>query len=657
MPKFYITTAIDFVNSRPHLGTAYEKITADVIARYKRLSGVETRFLMGNDEHSQNVYQRAKEEGLDALTYCDQMEEVFRDVWRRLDISYDDFIRTTAERHRDGVTALVRKIADAGDLYEGAYEGWYCVSCEAFKQEKDLVDGKCSIHQRPPQWIKEKNHFFRLSRFQKPLLEHYAAHPESLEPEIRRNEILRFIESGPEDISMSRTGQSWGIPLPNDPNSVVYVWVDALINYISAVGYGRDDQLCEKWWPADLHVIGKDITRFHCVIWPAMLMSAGLSLPRKVFGHGWVHWKGQKMSKSLGTIVDPLEAADRLGPDPLRLYLTKEISYGQDGNFSWERFEERYNVDLANNLGNLVSRLASMASRYRDGRLAAPTGGPGPLADRAASVVSAYRKAMERLAIHEGVSAAFDLIDATNEYIAEVQPWAVAKNAARATELDQQLFEIAEAVRISALLLTPVMPASAAEVLRRVGERRDASSLRLDSDAEWSTTGERVIVKGDPLWPRLESEKENKVMSQTTNPETPKTAVSDAPKGADAEAARPSESQEALSQISIDDFFKVELRVGKVVAAEAVPKSRKLIKIQLETGEGERQVLAGILGTYDPEALVGRTVIFVANLKPAKLAGLESNGMILAVSGLDGGKPVLLTVDDADAAPPGSKVS
>ena len=306
MSRFYITTAIDYVNSRPHLGTAYGKVTADVIARYKRLTGVETRFLMGNDEHSQNVYQRAKEQGMDPLAFCDQMETEFREVWQRLEISFDDFVRTTEQRHRVGVTTLVQRIADAGDLYEGAYEGWYCVSCEAFKQEKDLIDGNCPIHQTAPQWIKEKNYFFRLSKYQQPLLDYYAAHPEFLQPDIRRNEILRFLEAGAEDISVSRTGQSWGIPLPFDTGSVVYVWVDALINYISAIGYGTDDDLFDTWWPAGLHVIGKDITRFHCVIWPAMLMSAGLALPQQVFGHGWVHWKGQKMSKSLGTVLDPL---------------------------------------------------------------------------------------------------------------------------------------------------------------------------------------------------------------------------------------------------------------------------------------------------------------------------------------------------------------
>ena len=655
MSSFFITTAIDFVNSRPHLGTAYEKITADVIARYKRLSGVETLFLMGNDEHSQNVYQRAKEEGLEPLAFCDKMEDVFRSVWRRLNISFDDFIRTTEERHRLGVTALVQRIADAGDLYEGAYEGWYCISCEAFKQEKDLVDGNCPIHHRPPQWIKEKNYFFRLSKFQQPLLDHYAAHPEFLEPEIRRNEILRFLESGPEDISMSRTGQAWGIPLPNDPGSVVYVWVDALINYISAVGLGWDEGLCEKWWPADLHVIGKDITRFHCVIWPAMLMSAGLPLPRQVFGHGWVHWKGQKMSKSLGTVVDPLEAADRLGPDPLRLYLTKEISYGNDGDFTWDRFEDRYNVDLANNFGNLVSRLASMAHRYRDGRLVAPKGTPGPLADRAASVVEAYRTAMDRFAIHDGASSAFDLIDATNEFIADVQPWAVAKDPTRSDELDRQLFDISEAIRIAALLLLPVMPESCAEVLRRVGETRDIGSLRLDRDGVWMTTGDKVIVKGDPLWPRIDVQK-GPIPPEATGEAEAEDTMTEQAKSEEANGPVTPAATDESSRISIDEFFKIELRVGRVIAAEAVPKSRKLIKVQLDTGDGERQVLAGILGAYQPEDLVGRTVVFVANLKPAKLAGLESNGMILAASGPDGGKPVLLTVEDPEAAPPGSQV-
>ena len=653
MSRFYLTTAIDYVNSRPHLGTAYEKITADVIARYKRLTGVETRFLMGNDEHSHNVYQRARDEGVDPLVYCDRMEIAFRDVWTRLDISYDDFIRTTQPRHRAGVTAFVQRMAEAGDLYEGAYEGWYCRGCEAFKQEKDLADGICPVHRTTPQWIKEKNHFFRLAKYQQPLLDHYAAHPEFLRPDSRRNEILRFLEAGPEDISISRMGQSWGIPFPANPDSVVYVWADALINYISAVGFGSDEDLCGTWWPADLHVIGKDITRFHCVIWPAMLLSAGLELPRQVFGHGWIQTQGQKMSKSGGAAVDPLDAADRLGPDPLRLYLTKEITYGSDGDFSWERFENRYNVDLANNLGNLVSRLTSMAHRYRDGRLVRSAAGPGVLASRADAAITTYRDAMERLAIHEGAAAAFALVDATNEFIAEVQPWVTAKDPADADRLDQQLFDISEALRISAILLTPVMPQSCAEIRRRLGDDRAAGDLRLERDAAWNPTAEREIAKGDPLWPRLDSQKERQPMDDPKPTDIVTQAPPATPAGTPTSATH---SPETLPRISIDDFFKVELRVGRVVSAEAVPKSRKLIRLELDTGGETRQILAGILGAYEPESLVGRLVVFVSNLKPAKLAGFQSDGMVLAASG-DDNVPVLLSVDDPERVQPGFKVS
>ncbi len=705
MAKFYLTTAIDYVNSRPHLGTAYEKIAADVIARYKRLCGVETRFMMGNDEHSQNVFQRARELGVEPLAFCDGMETAFRDVWARLDISFDDFIRTTEARHRTSVTTLVSRLAEAGDIYDGYYEGWYCVSCEAFKPEKDLEDGNCPVHGKPPQWIKEKNHFFRLSKYRQPLLDHYAAHPEFLQPEIRRNEMLRLLESGLDDISMSRTGQAWGIPVPADPDSVIYVWVDALINYVSGVGYGADDALFETWWPADLHVIGKDITRFHCVFWPAMLMSAGLPLPRRVFGHGWVHWQGQKMSKSLGTVVDPLEAADRLGPDPLRLYLTKEIAFGQDGDFTWDRFEERYNVDLANNFGNLVSRLASMAHRYRKGRLVAPSSAPGPLAETAGAVVTAYRDAMDAFALHGGVAAAFQLVDAANEYIAAVEPWATARDPARAAELDRQLCDVSEAVRIAAVLLAPVMPSSCREVLARVGAPVVDPGLNLDRDAVWTTPpgAERQVVKGDPLWPRLDPDRaasnvetgvqrkappprgavgrkvrvaadagagaqrrEQRTMNDSEQPGAGEAAPAAAPPqpetggsapvgegAATGEAAAPQAPE--TPRISIDEFAKVELRVGRVVTAEAVRKSKKLVRLEIDDGAGVRQVVAGIAKAYEPETLVGRHVVFVANLQPAKLMGIESNGMVLAA--LDAaGQPVLLIPDDPERAPAGSAI-
>jgi methionyl-tRNA synthetase len=642
--RFYLTTAIDYVNSRPHLGTAYEKITADVIARYKRLAGVETRFLMGNDEHSQNVYRKAKELGLQPLEYCNRMEAEFRGVWQKLDISFDDFIRTTEPRHRQGVTELVRRMTAAGDVYEGFYEGWYCESCEAFKQEKDLIDGTCPIHRTKPAWIKEKNYFFRLSKYRDPLVEHFRRHPGFLEPEIRRNEILRLLEGGLEDISVSRAGQEWGIPMPEDPASVIYVWVDALINYASAVGLGTDHALFEKWWPADLHIVGKDITRFHTVIWPAMLMSAGLPLPRQVFGHGWVHFKGEKMSKSLGTVVDPWDAAEKLGADPLRLYLVKEIAYGADGDFSWERFEEKYNVDLANNLGNLVNRLSAMSDRYLRGRLAPPGLPPGRLAGVADGARREYVGAMERFAVHEAAASVFAIVDAANEFIAETEPWSLAKDPSNADRLQSVLFDVAEALRVVAILLTPVMPRSAAEILRRVGASDHEGQLRL-ADAAWRQESERVIAKAAPLWPRLEE--------RVTQPTTAAGGTSvEETKKPEAPAATPAPAP-TDNRISIDDFMKVELRVAKVLSAERVPNSKKLIKLEVDAGVERRTLVAGIAEAYEPDALVGKTVAIVFNLKPAKLMGIESNGMVLAASP-EGGKPILVTFDDPPA--PGARV-
>ena len=656
MPKFYLTTAIDYVNSRPHLGTAYEKIAADVIARYKRLAGFDTHFLMGNDEHSQNVFRKARELGEEPLAYCDRMAREFVDVWRRLGISFDDFIRTTEPRHKAGVQELVRRMTAAGDIYEGLYEGWYCVSCEAFKQEKDLVDGLCPVHRTKPDWLREKNSFFRLSRYRDALLAHFSRQPGFTVPDVRRNEILRLLEHGLEDISVSRAGQAWGIAMPDDPSSVIYVWVDALINYITAVGYGTDPNMFERWWPADLHVVGKDITRFHCVIWPAMLMSAGLPLPQVVFGHGWIHLKGEKMSKSLGTIVDPLEAAQRFGPDPLRLYLVKEVSFGSDGDFTWDRYEERYNVDLANNVGNLVSRIAAMAEKYRRGILQPDGGSDGRLRAVAQDALESYRREMDVLALERGAAAVFRIVDATNEYIASTEPWALARDESQSDRLSQVLFDVAEAVRVAAVLLLPIMPGSATEILRRVGERTAPADIRLDQ-AAWRPDGARQVLKGDPLWPRLETgERSSRVEEQKHTPPSEgggqpqeQPASNQPPPAAPPTSTPPAPAVAANDQISIDEFMKIDLRVAKVLQAEKVPNSRKLVKMTIDVGTEQRTLVAGIAEAYDPEQLVGRTIVMVFNLKPAKLMGIESNGMVLAASP-EHGRPALVGLDQ-DVAP------
>ncbi|MEZ6196060.1 MAG: methionine--tRNA ligase [Planctomycetota bacterium] len=504
MSRFYITTAIDYVNSRPHLGTAYEKICADAIARYRRLRGDEVFFLMGNDEHSLKVEMAAREKGIGALEHCDQMEEIFREVWAALDVEFDDFIRTTQERHKRAVAALLERIRAAGDVRQDLYEGWYCDGCEAFKNEGDLVDRACPDHPALElRWLEERNWFFDLSKYGDFLLDHYAKHPEALEPEVRRNEILELCRSGLKDISISRESASWGIPVPFDESAVVYVWFDALINYLAGTGWPDDQAGYEKWWPADLHLVGKDITRFHCVIWPAMLKSAGLPLPRQVFGHGFVNLGRAKLSKSAGSKVDPLDLASRFSADALRYYLMVESSFGRDIEYTEERLATRANTELANGLGNLLSRTISMIIKYRDGVVPAPTE-PALVADVAEAALARYREAFDRLELKGAIEAAMSVVERANLLVDEEAPWALAKDPALAGRLDRVLHDLAESCRVAAVLLSPIMPRKMTALRAALGCELPLAELRLEHAAWGGLVPGTRLEKIAPLFPRIE---------------------------------------------------------------------------------------------------------------------------------------------------------
>jgi methionyl-tRNA synthetase len=505
--RFYLTCAIDYVNSRPHLGTAYEKVTADVIARYHRARGRDVTFLMGNDEHSQNVERAAREKGLDPLAYCDQMETVFREAWAALDCSYDVFIRTTEKRHHRAVQEIVRRIKDRGDLFQGEYEGWYCAGCEAFKRAEELVDGRCPDHvTRQPEWVKEQNWFFRLSAWRDRLLEHYRAHPLFVQPEFRKNEMIAQLERGLDDISISRASASWGVPFPFDPAAKVYVWFDALINYVTGAGFPDDPAAFARWWPADLHVVGKDITRFHCIIWPAMLMAAGLEPPRAIFGHGYVNLAQGRMSKSSGNVVEPASLALRYSSDALRFYLCREAQWGQDLEYSEERLKVRANADLANGLGNLLSRTVAMAHKYQQGRVRADVGGSALVRDARAAVERTFA-AMEALDLQRAVVEPVTLVERANQHVDARAPWALAKDPARAGELDLVLTELAHVMLVAGTLLYPVMPRKMAELVRRLTGREIDPHSAFAGLAEASIPKDRVLDQGPPLFPRIEDEK------------------------------------------------------------------------------------------------------------------------------------------------------
>lgn len=636
-PKFYVTTAIDYVNSSPHIGTAYEKIATDVLVRFRKLEGYDVRFQMGNDEHSINVKRSADAAGLSPKAYCDGMEEKFTSVWKSLNINYDGFIRTTDPEHQKSVQKLFQIILDKGDIYKDKYEGWYCESCEAFLTDKDLEDGKCPNHKTTPKWLKEENYFFALSKYQEKLLAHIKKHPEFILPEGRRNEVIKMIEMGLQNISVSRSSFDWGIELPHDPDHVVYVWFDALINYITAVGYGTDEKKFDKWWPAQMHIVGKDIIRFHCVIWPAMLMSAGIPLPKTIFAHGFVYLKGEKMSKSLGNVVTPLDITKTYGEDPLRYYLMREVPFGKDADFTWEHFIERYNGELANGLGNLVSRTLGMIKQYLSGEVPVCATSKETIdnefKDKILSIPSQTKAALELqdggIFFNNALAGIWEGITASDRYINDNKPWVLNKDG-NVERIKIVLSHVAEAIRILSLLMHSFIPRSAENIWKQFGfdSVSPITNQKFANASEWGFIRSPVKINAvQNLFPRIEDDASKKTQEAKKEEQSVKSSAK--------ETRKDIKMTETENLIDIMDFAKVELKVGQVMQAERIEGADKLLKLQVNIGEEIRQIVAGIAKSYTPEELIGKKIAVVVNLKPAKLRGVESNGMLLAASSGD----------------------
>lgn len=633
---FYITTPIFYPSDKLHIGHAYCTSVADTIARYKRLMDYDVLFLTGSDEHGQKIERKAKENGITPIAYVDKIVASFQQLWQKLNISNDDFIRTTEERHRKVVQTIFQKIYDQGDIYKSEYEGWYCTPCETFWMERQLVDGKCPDCKRPVEVVKEESYFFRMGKYQDRLLAFIMDHPDFIQPVTRRNEMINFIKGGLEDLCVSRTTFDWGIPVPFDTKHVVYVWFDALVNYITAAGYLDDRQKYEKFWPADLHLVGKEIVRFHSIIWPTILMALGEPLPKQVYGHGWLIVEGDKMSKSKGNVVDPLALIEEFGPDAIRYFLLREINLGLDGNFSRQALINRINADLANDLGNLLHRTLTMIGRFNGGVIHGP-------ADKAAvdeelvllcrETVESYQESMDKLDITTALKTLWILISRTNKYIDETAPWALAKESDQAGRLDTVLYNLAETLRIVAILLSPAMPATADKIWQQLGIAVKLADVRLSEGGRFGglTVG-TTVNKPEQIFPRIdEQEAVDEVVAGTPAVVIPKF--------------------ETLPEVSIDDFAKMDLRVAKVLAAEKVLKADKLLKLEVDLGGEVRTIVSGIAKHYVPEDLVGQSVLMIVNLKSATIRGIESRGMVLAASG--DGKLAVVTVPDM---PAGSKV-
>lgn len=639
---FYITTPIYYPNSHLHIGHAYSTVAGDAMARYKRLRGYDVMYLTGTDEHGQKIQKSAEAAGKDPQTFVDEIVAGIQKLWGALDISYDDFIRTTEPRHKKVVQKIFQKLLDQGDIYLGEYEGWYCVPCESFFTDRQAEGGKCPDCGRDIQKIKEKSYFFRMSKYVDKLLAFYEENPDFIQPESRKNEMIQnFIKPGLEDLSISRTTFDWGIPVASDPEHVVYVWLDALTNYITAIGYLSDDEeqraRFEKYWPADVHLVGKDIVRFHTIYWPIFLMALGLPLPKKVFGHGFFQVMGEKMSKSKGNVIDPIPLIERYGLDSVRYYLLREVPFGADGVFTPEAFVERANADLSNDLGNLLHRTLAMLNKYFDGvvpeRVENATEHDQKLVEKARETVHKVEEAMEELQSSVALSAIWELVRFGNRYIEATQPWNLAKDEEKRSTLGSVLYHLLEELRMVSILIQPFMTQAPAKMWEQLGIE-DANLTTWDSLYTFGALKPGTKTKkGQPIFPRLDVKSEvEEILKMIGNTQQVQQK----------EEKKREKQKKTEGLISIDDFAKVELHVAEVLEAEPVEKADRLLKLQLDLGSEKRQVVSGIAKHYQPEELKGMKVICVTNLKPVKLRGELSEGMILAAS--EGERLVLATV-------------